>query len=66
MPHKKNILKQNKPKKVMKPIKMPTDKNCAVNVPLQFEVQRDLNVAKRVRPNKVFEGYKVNVKKISK
>jgi len=50
----------------MKPIKMPNDKNCPVNVPLQFEVQKDLNIAKRVKPNKVFENYKVNVKKVAK
>ena len=50
----------------MKPIKMPTDMNCAVGVPLQFDVQKDLNIAKRVKPNKVFENYKVNVKKVAK
>ena len=64
MPHK--ILNSQKKGKVMKPIQMPTDKNCAVNVPLQFEVQKDLNVAKRVKPNKVFENYKMKVKKVSK
>lgn len=63
---KKNILKPKKMKKTMKPVEMPKDKNCPVNVPLQFTVQKDLNVAKRVRPNKVFEGYKQNVKKIRK
>ena len=63
---KKNILNQKKMKKTMKPINMPKDKNCPVNVPLQFEVQKDLNIAKRVQANKVFEGYKQNVKKVSK
>lgn len=63
---KKNILNQKKMKKTMKPVNMPKDKNCPVNVPLQFEVQKDLNIAKRVQANKVFEGYKQNVKKISK
>ena len=63
---KKNILNQKKMKKTMKPVDMPKDKNCPVNVPLQFEVQKDLNVAKRVRPNKVFDNYKMNVKKVSK
>ncbi len=60
------ILNPQKKGKVMKPIKMPNDKNCPVNVPLQFEVQKDLNIAKRVKPNKVFENYKVNVKKVAK
>ena len=64
MPHK--ILNSQKKGKVMKPIKMPTDMNCAVGVPLQFQVQKDLNIAKRVKPNKVFENYKVNVKKVAK
>jgi len=63
---KKNILNQKKMKKTMKPVNMPKDKNCPVNVPLQFEVQKDLNIAKRVQANKVFEGYKQNVKKVSK
>jgi hypothetical protein len=63
---KKNILNQKKMKKTMKPVNMPKDKNCPVNVPLQFEVQKDLNVAKRIQANKVFENYKMNVKKVSK
>jgi len=62
----KNLLNPQKKGKVMKPIKMPTDKNCAVGVPLQFEVQKDLNIAKRVKPNKVFENYKMKVKKTAK
>jgi hypothetical protein len=63
---KKNILKPKKMKKTMKPVPFPTDKNCPVNVPLQFEVQKDLNVAKKVRPAQVFDNYKVNVKKTKK
>jgi hypothetical protein len=63
---KKNILNQKKMKKTMKPIDMPKDKNCPVNIPLQFNVKRDLNIAKRVKANKVFEGYKENVKKVRK
>lgn len=61
----KNLNPQKKGK-VMKPIKMPTIMNCAVGVPLQFQVQKDLNIAKRVKPDKVFENYKVNVKKTAK
>ena len=62
----KKILNPNKPKKVMKPVKMHNDKNCPVNVPLQFEVKKDLEANKKVRPVKVFENYKLNVKKTKK
>ena len=62
----KKILNQPKQKKVMKPISMPTDKNCPVNIPLQFEVKRDLQIAKRIKPDKVFDNYKMNVKKTAK
>jgi len=50
-------------KKVMKPVKMHSDKNCPVNVPLQFEVKKDLDANKKVKPVKVFENYKMTVKK---
>ncbi len=59
----KKILKQSKAKKVMKPITMPSDKNCPVNIPLQFDVKRDLQLAKKIKPDKVFDNYKVKVKK---
>ncbi len=62
----KKFYNQNKPKKVLKPVKSHSDKNCMVNVPLQFNVKRDLNLAKKIKPNTVFENYKENVKKTKK
>ena len=56
---KKNILLNTKPKKLLKPI----INNGTPNAELQFNVKRDLNIAKKVKPTTVFENYKVNVKK---
>jgi len=58
---KKNILKPKKIKKTLKPIQ-----HTGANAPLQFQVQKDLNVAKKVMPKKVFENYKENIKKVVK
>ena len=56
---KKNILLNTKPKKLLKPV----INNGTPNAELQFNVKRDLNIAKKVKPTAVFENYKVNVKK---
>ena len=62
----KKKLNSTERKKIMKEVIAPTDKNCMVGVPLQFEVKKDLNIAKKVKAKDVFENYKVNVKKSNK
>lgn len=59
----KKILNPEKRKNIMKPVKIHNDKNCPVNVDLQFEVKKDLDANKKVKPAKVFENYKMTVKK---